>query len=94
MSAAPGKGSMGQRGTRLLSRPRDLAREDVRDMLPPEEEERFDNWLKAQSDVATFSSILTTSGPKPGVICTDAYPAFAPYHIAMRSRSRSVAKEN
>ncbi|MBX9827905.1 MAG: hypothetical protein K2Y27_23255 [Xanthobacteraceae bacterium] len=31
-----------------------LAREELRAMLTPEEEERFDNWLKAQSDVATL----------------------------------------
>lgn len=31
-----------------------LAREDLRNMLLPEEEERFDNWLKAQSEAASF----------------------------------------
>jgi hypothetical protein len=31
-----------------------LAREDLRNMLLPEQEERFDNWLKAQSEIATF----------------------------------------
>jgi hypothetical protein len=31
-----------------------LAREDLRNMLLPEEEERLDKWLNAQSEVATF----------------------------------------
>ena len=48
------RGVLGVRGARFFLDLATLANSSVREMLSAEEEERFEAWLRSQSDVATF----------------------------------------